>query len=259
MSKHAQYKLVRRYTELGQNPLLEGVSGSGKTTLAKQIAEDLGLSFNLLGMTNMTSVSDILGFKAVNGKYVNSTFRESFENGGLFLLDEVDAADPNTLLCLNTMANGYLAFPDKRVEMHKDFRLILTANPSTQGNMYTGRNKLDFSSKNRWKTIPMPTDLKLEEELTDALSAEIVTAVRKCFIDNGITQVLTMRDTMRYHIAVKENLAELGEDPLDAFLFAQPQLHTEVTKIVGKVKASKVSLSKPKNISELYSLLKARQ
>ena len=253
--RHEKFPLVLEYTRLKQNPLLEGVSGSGKTTVAEQVAEEMKLSFNLLGMTNMTSVGDILGFKSVDGRYIPTVFRESFENGGVFLLDEVDAADPNTLLCLNTMANGYVAFPDKRVMMHKDFHLILTANPVHEGSLYTGRNTLDFSSKNRWKTISMPTDHALEERLTSKLTATITKAVRKCFKDNAISQTITMRDAIRYHVAVKNDMQRFGEDPVDAFTFAQPQLHTEVKRIVDKLIIQTRPLSDAKNMSELYQMV----
>jgi len=47
------------------------------------------------------------------GKLVRTVYRDSYENGGVFLWDEMDASSPNAMLAFNAgLANGHQDFPD---------------------------------------------------------------------------------------------------------------------------------------------------
>jgi len=129
--KHKMFNEALILVNAGIATLLTGEKGSGKTTVAKQISDGLGKDFPFfaISMTRQTTLSHLLGFMSVNGVYVPSQLRDVAENGGVFLLDEIDAADANVLLALNTIENGYIAFPDKIVQLHKNFRLMATSNP----------------------------------------------------------------------------------------------------------------------------------
>ena len=79
---------------------LVGPAGSGKTTLAASAASELGLSHVALSVCGQTTKTDLLGFIDAHGVYRGTCFRQSYEHGGVFCLDEIDNADANVLLYL---------------------------------------------------------------------------------------------------------------------------------------------------------------
>ena len=109
---HYKYEEVKTLIDNNINVLLQGPAGSGKSTLLAQVIKDLGYGMFSITMTRQTTQSNLLGFISVTGNYVPSQLRKAVEFGGVFILEELDATDPNVVLCLNTLENGYLAFPD---------------------------------------------------------------------------------------------------------------------------------------------------
>jgi len=213
--EHKQYSYIKALVEDNEPVLLEGVAGTGKTTIARHTAKDLGLSFFVISMTRQTTKNDIIGFISINGKYIPTQFRKIFEHGGLCLLDELDAGDPNTLLIFNTIENGFMSFPDGVINRHPDFRLIATANPQDQHNLYTGRSKLDAATLDRFEPVYIELDSNLEESLTSQESLEEITLARAALEDNNITKPISMRDSIRYH---KRKARGLDDAPIDKLL-----------------------------------------
>jgi len=196
--EHAKFSSTKTLVENDIPVLLTGPAGTGKTTMAMHIAKSLDLEFFSMSMTKQTTVNAIIGFISINGTYIPSQFRQAFEHGGLFLLDEIDASDPNTILCLNTIENGYVAFPDKVVNKHKDFRLMATANPSTEQSIYTGRSKLDRATIDRFFEVTIDVDRNLEISLASKDDVDDITVARDIMESNGYTQTLSTRDLIRY-------------------------------------------------------------
>lgn len=198
MTTHSKFPEIETLVDAGISVLLTGEKGSGKTTLAKQVAEKLGLKFFSMSMTRQTTLSHLLGFISVNGKYVPSQLRSAAEFGGAFLLDEIDASDANVLLSLNTAENGYIAFPDGIIDLHPDFRLLATANPQDQHEFYTGRSKLDAATLDRFDIVEIPRDENLERSLVDADTYRVMSAMREVLGRNNSSICVSMRDSMRY-------------------------------------------------------------
>jgi cobaltochelatase CobS len=154
---------VKDLAENRRNVLLVGPAGCGKTYLAKLVADVLGLDFASLSCTAGMSEAHLLG-RAVpdlthgKNRFQGTDFLRVYEQGGVGLLDELDAADPNLLLAVNTgLANGYMNVPnrqdDPRAWRHKDFVCIGTANTFGRGatRMYSGRNQLDEATLDRFR------------------------------------------------------------------------------------------------------------
>jgi len=222
--KHIKYDEVKTLVENNINVLLTGPASSGKTTILKNVAKELGLDFYPMSMTRQTTLNAILGFLSINGTYIPSNFRKAVEHGGMALFDELDAADPNVILALNTLENGFVAFPDKTVDLHPDFRWVATANPQDEHHIYTGRSKLDAATLDRFDEIKVPLDTALELALTDERTSKEIQLMRSVLKDNNASKQISMRDTLRlhqrkqiglgddYHVTLLQN-----EDYLDAY------------------------------------------
>jgi MoxR-like ATPase len=208
--KHARYEEIHTLVKNKIAVLLTGDAGSGKTTLAKQLAEDMKLHFYSISLTRQTTLSHLLGFISVNGTYVESSLRRCFQHGGLMLLDEIDAGDPNVLLSLNTIENGYISFPDALVECHQDFRLVATSNPQDQHQFYTGRAKLDAATLDRFDIVEIERDDDLEKSLVDDDAHARMQILRKILSDMNSSKRISMRDAIRYQ--QRKNLDLLSED-----------------------------------------------
>ena len=254
--KHSKYDKIKQIIELSIPVLIEAEAGTGKSTLCRMIAEDLGLKFTPIGITRQTSVGNLLGFISVTGVYIPSALRDAFENGGLVLLDEIDAGDPNTMLCLNSIENGYLAFPDAKVDMHPNFRLMATANPQDAHVSYVGRSKLDFATRNRYHEEELARDESLEASLTDKNTAKLADQARKYLADQGATQYpITMRSVLRYH-KMKHAHTESPEDTLFPGVYRKYIKGFE--KIAAKAKEADKSYEDVKSIKELYELMQVK-
>jgi len=198
VTKHHKFNEVTLLVKHAMPVMLTGEKGSGKTTVAKQVAEFLGLKFNAISMTRQTTLSYLLGFRNIEGTYIPSELYHCIKDGGLFLIDEIDAGDANVLLCLNTIENGYVAFPDGIIECHKDFRLMSTANPQNQHQHYTGRSKLDAATLDRFDIIDIDRDQKLEATLVDYETLRDMNVLRKVVKEANSDIVVSMRDSLRY-------------------------------------------------------------
>jgi len=198
MKHHSKFGEVKTLVEAGINVLCVGPASSGKSTVIKQVAEALNLDFYSVPMTRQTTVSNLLGFIAINGNYIPSQFRKAVEFGGLVDLSEIDAADPNTLLCLNTLENGYIAFPDKIVEVHKDFRLCATANPIEGNSRYVGRNQLDEATLDRFDVVTIDIDSELEKAIVGEEVANTIKVLNNILDKCNISRRLSMRDAIRF-------------------------------------------------------------
>ena len=89
--KHKQLESLLKTVGAGLNVMLTGSAGSGKTHSAEQVATALGLKFYALSVGAQTSKSDIVGFIDAGGTYRSTPFRQAYENGGVFVMDEIDA------------------------------------------------------------------------------------------------------------------------------------------------------------------------
>jgi len=177
--------------------LLVGGAGSGKTTTCHKVAEALGLPFRTISVCKQTTLSHLVGFINVSGEYVSTPFREAYEKGGVFLLDEFDAGNENVVLALNSaLANGICEFPDKQIERNPNFRCIASANTYGTGATlaFVGRNKLDGATLDRFVVIDHDYDTKLEYALCGNQTwAERVISIRKAIDKLNIRHIVSPR------------------------------------------------------------------
>ena len=177
---HKQFDELAKVVASGVPALMVGMPGTGKTTAAEQIADQFKLPFESISVGIQTTKSDILGFVDAGGTYQTTGFRRAFEDGGVFLMDEVDAGNPNVLIVINSaISNGFCNFPDGMIKAHKDFKFIATANTFGTGadTKFIGRNQLDEATLDRFITINWEIDEFVEDSLVD--NKDWLTKVRK--------------------------------------------------------------------------------
>ena len=153
-----------------KNIMLSGPIGTGKTTLCGQIADKLSLDFYPYSLCSHTTKSDLVGFIDAGGVYRSSALRQAFEHGGLVLLDEMDASNPNVLSIINNMlSNQQYYFPDGLVKKHELFKCICAMNSNGRGGeiIYTKSQRLDVSTLDRFVFIKIDIDENLEKALTN--------------------------------------------------------------------------------------------
>jgi len=178
---------------------LAGPAGSGKTYACEQVAKCLDLPFHFNGSIGMAH--ELLGFVDAGGTYHPTAFRKAYENGGVYLFDEIDGSDNAAVLALNAALAGKTAtFPDGPVKRHKDCVIFAAAN--TWGNganaEYVGRAKLDaailsrFPVKHAWNY-----DEKLERDMCGNPDfAKVVQNARKAALNIGLKVLITPRDSI---------------------------------------------------------------
>jgi MoxR-like ATPase len=176
---HEKFEDILTLAAARINIMLIGPAGCGKTYIASQVAKALGLRSGSVSLTAGASEGHLTGRLLPIGdagkfEYVPARFVDFYENGGLFLLDEVDAADSNMLLVINqAIANGSFEVPtrvgNEVVKKHKDFICMAAANTYGTGEnrLYVGRNQLDEASLDRFRAgqIEMDYDKNIEKML----------------------------------------------------------------------------------------------
>lgn len=175
----AEFDKIVQLAAARLNILITGPAGCGKTFLAGKVAESLELDFASQSCSEGMSESALTGWLLPVGgsnsfAYVQSEFVRMYENGGIFLFDEMDAADPNVMVFMNqALANEGFSLPQRYekpyIKKHKDFVAIAATNTFGNGadQMYVGRNQLDAATLDRFKvgTVPMKYDSAVEEAI----------------------------------------------------------------------------------------------
>ena len=169
MTEHNRYPVLRKIIAVrGADgytfPVyLPGPAGSGKTTATQHLARDLQVPWHHNGAIDADW--KLLGFVDAAGRYHATPFRAAYEQGGVFLFDEIDASNPAALVALNAaLENQTCVFPDATITRHPDCHIIAAANTAGGGATfdYVARNKLDAATLDRFIFIEWPIDETLE-------------------------------------------------------------------------------------------------
>lgn len=248
--QHEKFEQVVKFVANNEPVFLTGPAGCGKNVLCQQVAKALNLDFYFSNA--VTQEYKITGFTDAMGVFHESQFYKAFKNGGLFMLDEMDASIPEVLVILNAaIANRYFDFPAPigYVEAHPDFRVIAAGNTFGLGANYeyVGRNQLDMASLDRFALVKVDYDRRIEvnvangnEELVD-FAREFRKSARK----SGVRTIVSYRAIGR--MAKLEKLLGLEEvvetcltkslevDDLSAII-SNFEIENKYTKAVKKVK-----------------------
>ena len=194
---HEKFDTVLKFVANDEPVFLTGPAGSGKNVLCKQIADTLGLKFYFTNA--VTQEYKLTGFTDAMGEYQPTQFYKAFTEGGVFMLDEMDASIPEVLVILNAaIANRYFDFPAPigYKEAHPDFRVIAAGNTTGHGAdfEYVGRNQLDGASLDRFAIVKIDYSKTIEDSVANDIElADFCRAYRKSAQNAGVQVIVSYR------------------------------------------------------------------
>ena len=215
---HEDLEKVLKLISTREPVFLYGPAGSGKTSLAVQSADILELPHYSISVNEQTTKTDFLGYFDAKSKLVITNFRKAYEHGGVFIIDEIDAGNPNVLTVLNSaLANGFMAFPDGNIPRHENFICVCTGN--TTGNesniQYIGRNILDAATLDRFIRLYVGYSDSLEKALLTTEALRIRDIIRGYYEDNDLDEFLSMRSLLQF-----DKLVSVGFESREALILA---------------------------------------
>lgn len=215
---HPAFEKVLRLANQGLYPMLVGEAGTGKTHMAHQVAKALDRPFASISVTAGMSESQLSGWlipieEGGRFVYVPSDFVKMYEQGGVFLVDEMDAGDPNTFVFLNqALANGGFFIPQRHenpyVKKHDDFVMIGAANTFGQGAdpMYTARERLDAATLDRFEAVVITYDETFEKKVAESEVFRWGRKIRQKIKEHNIRRVFSTRKMIAYTKLLRDGM-----------------------------------------------------
>lgn len=223
---HEKFAELLYVAKKRRHAFLWGPAGSGKSTAAAQVAHAEGLKYGYVSLDPQTSTSRLFGFIDATGRYVTTRFRQIYEEGGVFCVDEGDNASPNLLTALNSaLENGSCAFPDGMVDRHPDFVLVMTGNTNGRGGdvAYVSRRPLDPAFLDRFYAIQWPIDEKMERLAAQARASE----QRRATVERWVDWVQGVRKTAverKLRVAITPRASLYGADMINDGILSSDQM-----------------------------------
>lgn len=217
---HYKFPDVLKCVQVGLPVFMTGDAGSGKTTIAEQCAKVLGLSYYCMSVCIQTSETAFLGYKNATGAYVPTLFREAYENGGVFLVDEIDNGNPNVISVLNAaLSNDVCAFPNGMVHKHPNFRLMASGNTIGRGadRKYVGRLEMDLATLDRFCVITVDYDHKIESSISNVEIADKIQKIRHIVFEKKIRLIVSPRASIHITRLMQQDISY--EDALEMCVF----------------------------------------
>lgn len=141
-----------------------GPAGSGKTTAAMQAAEAVGRASEIDTLDPTTFRSMVQGYSTPDGKPVHTAFTRCWEQGKVYIADEIDNAPGHVQTLFNSaLANGHAPLAWGNVAKHVNFGFIGTGNtPGRPTREFPDRKPMSAAFMDRLYFIHWPLDLGIE-------------------------------------------------------------------------------------------------
>lgn len=156
-----------------KNIFFVGPSGCGKSTLVEKIATKLGVQYSGIPCSEELPTAALYGKKFADGTYEATSFVEIYENGGVFLLDEIFKLSGGVSVALNmALANNKFYNPSaaRWMTRHKDCIIVGASNSFGTGSaIYTTDQQQDPAYLDRFIGGAVEVDYDKEYEMSLAL------------------------------------------------------------------------------------------
>jgi cobaltochelatase CobS len=203
---------------------IHGPSGTGKSSCIKQVAARINLPVYQITASERMEVADLTGhYTLIDGNTVwqDGPLTMAMRGGGVFLLDEVDTANPAVLIALNGVLDGsglvIAEHGGEIVQPHPLFRIACTGNSAGNGDgsgYYAGVGQMNLAFMDRFLVVSASypdaeaeTSLlarkfpKLPKEVIDGM-VRTANAIRKLFMSEERSQpceiTVTTRSLLRW-------------------------------------------------------------
>jgi hypothetical protein len=180
-----------------------GPTGNGKSTTVEQICAKQGRPIIRINLNSMTDEDQLIGTKTLidgNVEIVEGPIVRAMRMGYVLLLDEIDAGNANTMLCLQPILEGkpfYFKLKNEMIIPAHGFNIFATANTKGKGSddgRYIGTNILNEAFLERF-AVTMVQDYPGQ-----AIELKIVTNVMEqfdCFDSGFASELVRWADTIR--------------------------------------------------------------
>ena len=156
---HPIYEDALKTLLLSKKLMLVGPAGTGKTYMVQEFAKSLNVPFYKYSCSRDSSVHDLLGYKQpASETYLQTTFLNCYENGGIFLVDEYDAMSGDMSLFFNGVADNStsISVPHRdenpTAMKHADFYIVMCGNTWGNGSQdFSGRDFQDMALMDRFR------------------------------------------------------------------------------------------------------------
>ena len=199
---------------------ITGLSGNGKTFGVEQACAQLGRELIRINFTNETDEPDLIGgfrLKANSNGATETVWQdgpviEALERGAILLCDEIDVADANKILALQSVMEGngiFLKKVGRYVKPAPGFNVIATANTKGKGSddgRFIGTNVLNSAFLDRFA-------ITLEQEYpATAVETKILKGVAKSIsLENSDDFIKQLCD---WTYVIRETFYEGGVDEI---------------------------------------------
>jgi len=161
IGKTTDIEILKRCYEEGINVLLVGATGTGKTHAARHLAYELQVPYMRVNCNGAITPEDLIGQYIPDGnggfKWCDGVLTRFIRHGGIFVLDEINAAPAEILFVLHSLLDDerkiVLTQKDGEVVKASDkFMFIATMNP-TEDAIYEGTKELNAALKDRFGVV----------------------------------------------------------------------------------------------------------
>jgi nitric oxide reductase NorQ protein len=214
------------------NVVLKGPPGVGKSFLARYLAARTNRPLYRITLSETTYREDLLGhMHLVTGpggesvtEWVDGPLTRAVREGGLLLLDEINAADANTVAALNAVMEGHrtrsLTIPQtgETITPHEQFRVVATANPG-----YQGTYELNAAFEDRFRHVELDylppgrevdllrrrTGLGAEHDADLERLVRFAGRLRRAHLDGELSTPITTRELVRIAMFMHDGFMDL--------------------------------------------------